>query len=218
MMRARVTLTVFLIPVVIVATPASASFTVDDWFLGCRVDPPGDPLETVFFSTVTNPFRDSHSVTIGPSAAEAAYDFVWTELMDSFRIDASHSAFDVNSSTLCSFSSGVMHISPTADLELHVTGSYDYDLPADNTVATMEFRVAGHLLEFERADSFDGHVVGTLEFENSIVLPADATYQIQYLFRIQSFAGGSGQIGTGDGFIEFTLNTVREPATPSLLA
>ncbi len=106
---------------------------------------------------------------------------------------------------------------------MHVTGSYDYDLPADGTVAYLEFGAFSFdpfeifLDRGERADSFDGHAVGTLTFDETVLLPAGDTYQLDYQFRIESIAGASGQIGTGDGFIEFTLNAVPEPATLFLL-
>ena len=59
---------------------------------------------------------------------------------------------------------------------------------------------------------------GTLVIQSDVLLPAGSTYSINYQMLLQSFAGGTDVIATGDGHVDMFIETVPEPSTLSLLA
>lgn len=141
----------------------------------------------------------------------------------SFLIEGSHVASDANRTR--SLSAGNIFITPAVDLLLTATGRYDWDLPTDAMAVTYGLLVEDavtHENFFERGGSqttfLNGPAAGTYLIDGRAVLPAGREYWFSYRFILDAFEGNSGLLATGEGFIQWTLAPVPEPATLALLA
>ena len=190
--------------------------------------PGGNDGESHGFTTVQNPFVDSHiAMPVPTSFAQAAYNFVWTELNASFQTSISHQAHDVPSPTsLYCRASGFIFVQPSLDSVLSIQSSYTYALPADSFLAQQTILVRDMSTNMSiwsdsrAANSFGGNpVTGTFAVTNgSIQLMGGRTYLLNYDYRLQALSGGTDSTGTGTGGILWTLNPVPEPASLSTLA
>jgi len=206
-----------------------AAITVTQWTLSSRVHDsqlPQDPFHV--FNQVINPFRDSHSVSVPPSMAAAAYDFSWTALEATFQTyDVSHTALDVvPDASLFSRTSAFIFFQPSVDSFLDVSGFYTFSLPP-NSFSIDFFAVIRDLDTNQNlwgqshfVHSYGGGAVsGTRTVEGGdIFLPAGHNFRLHYWFEIDTIGGGTGQIGTANGAIQWTITQVPECTSLSLLA
>ncbi|MFQ5502454.1 MAG: PEP-CTERM sorting domain-containing protein [Phycisphaerae bacterium] len=174
--------------------------------------------------TVENPFLASQFASVGVSTAATNYDIAWSESSGAFLIDGAHQTEDVSSSTLFSRSSGGIIMSASQDLTINLDASYTYSAPSVGFFVRLSISIINlDQSEIVFDDNVDGgpHVLGppngTLVIQGDALLPAGSTYTISYQMRLQSFAGGSNAIATGDGHVNMLIETVPEPSTLSLL-
>lgn len=204
------------------AQPSVGAVIVSSWELGNVADNSSDPpFDFRAHTAVQNPFLHSHvSNAIPSSFAEAAYNFIWTDLNASFQSSVSHQAHDVPStaSILCR-SSEFIFVQPSFDSVLSVEGNYAYALPPDSFLAQFTVIVRDMNTNIsiwsqsQSANSFGGNpVLGELNAANeSIPLIGGHTYRLHYDYRLHALGGGTDSIGTGTGGISWTLNPVPEP-------
>ena len=213
--------------VLVAAAPlAHADFIIPQWRVGVTVhDSSSGQSASSTFATVQNPFQDSHSVSVGISTAESAYDFAWSADFGSFLIEGAHEAEDVDDLTLFSQSSGFIWVAPSIDLSLEIAAAYSYYLPPGMMLARLEIAAfdvdtsENLFYAREQDNSFDGYPVsGTFTIDGNATLPAGHTIVLHYEMIIQSFSGQTGLLGTGTGSVSFTLQPVPEPSALALLA
>jgi len=210
------------------AVPAmSGALTIDDWVLGVLVDTsPGDAHETRLFSQPSSPFELSHEATVAPSTSSASYNIEYSQTFGQFLIESSQTALGGPFGTSATAkAAGTIWLTADAPIAVSVDASYTYDLPPVSMFAQLRFVV--RLLDdpeviflggSQSDDSWTGEgAAGTLTMDDSTILPAGLTYMIQYNMKVTTFGGPQNAIGTGDGYIDFTLQAVPEPATAILL-
>lgn len=200
---------------------ASADYIVSEWSLLSHVyDSSTGDQDYHRFSTVQNPFQDSHSAALGISTVETAYDFAWSELAGtgSFNIQV---ALQVEDTLGFVSSDGPIHFDTTEDLSFTINIAYTYDLPGGALLAgfsALVLDVDTHEYFFavsEQDHNFDGQPAsGTFTAQGSAFLPAGRSYVLDYMMHVTSYAN-SGILGTGSGYIDFQITP--EPATLSLL-
>lgn len=209
---------VFIVLAVIAYAQAGAqanSFEITSWSLGAGiVDSTGGV--SAGSETVENPFDAQDWVQRGASSARTDYDFAWHASFGQFLVEASHVAFDGNGGTR-SASVGSIHITPSVDLLLTATGSYDYDLPGSAMQVSHGIDVYDDNTQIAAWGAFDhtflnGPTSDTFNWSNQTVLPAGHQIQILYGTYLDAF-GSSGFLASGEGFIHFTLQPVPEPST-----
>jgi hypothetical protein len=176
------------------------------------------------FGVVENPFQAVGNAAVGPNTATTSYDFSWSGDSGSFDI-----AVDLNVETFRVFSgsSGFMLISPTNDLRMTIDAALDYaSRPGD--LADVMFRMlvvdqsnpsVPLFFEFLRGGNLTLEpAAGTLAFDGDVILPAGATYRIDFRARNDNGADNNptGPI-TSSGFIHFAFQPVPEPATAWLI-
>jgi len=189
---------------------ASVDFPVDDF---------------VRFTEVQSPFQAVANTAVGPNTATTSYDFSWSGDSGSFDINTTQR---VETFRVLTQSSGFILISPTNDLRRTINASLDYaSVPGD--LADIFFRMTvvdqNNLdvpLFFENLQGGNltlGPAVGTLAFSGDVILPAGATYKIDFIARNDNGADNSptGPI-TSSAFFHFAFQPVPEPATLWLIA
>jgi hypothetical protein len=204
----------FAIVVLMVTSRSSGDLSVENWDLASVVI---DPITSVgdSFQIVENPFVESHSVSIGLSTASASYDFSWSDAGGNFQIDGSQRAHDSSNGFLRSDSTGHVIFGASQDLLFTVDAEYSYNLPTGSLAAALIVAVVDNvtfdeLLAHSFLETFPG--TGVFEVHDQIDLPAGREYRVFYHMRIDAFEN-TGAIGTGDGFVHFTLQSVPEPTT-----
>ncbi len=206
-----------------VSTSHASSFTVQEWIVETGISGPSGSNWSAF-TTVVNPFVDSHSAALGLSTAQASYDFAWTSTSGRFQLQTTHEAEGVNASGLLCGSDGQILIAPSQDLSVSIHTEYTYDLPADSMVADLVFAVldsvTGEALfsAGRMADTTMGPVSGTMVIDDSFLMPPGHVWRMGYLMRIITSNPSAGHIGLGNGFVDIQINAIPEPATVWLLA
>ncbi len=201
-----------------------SSFTIEDWSLTIAIMYTFPDIIDDNFSTVQNPFVDSHAVALGLSTAQSSYDFAWASTSGRFMTQTSHEAEEVNTSARTVGSEGRIFITPTADLAVSIHMEYTYDLPADHMGADLKFAVldsvTGEALfgATRMADTTMGPVSGTMVIDDSFLMPPGHTWSMGSLMRITTWNPSAGHIGLGNGFVDIQINAVPEPASAWLLA
>jgi hypothetical protein len=227
----RNSLPLFFVSVICVlaaAPPSAKAVIVSSWELGNVADNSSDPpFDFRAHTVVQNPLLHSHISTAVPSSfAQAAYDFIWSELNASFQTTVSHQAHDVpSSSSLLCQTTGFIFVQPSFDSVLSVQGSYTYALPPESfitrfTVIVRDMNTNISIWSDSRvANSFGGNPVsGTFAIANeAIPLIGGHTYRLHYSYRLDALGGGTNSTGTGNGGILWTINPVPEVDSLSLL-
>jgi hypothetical protein len=193
------------------------NFDVTQWVVSAGASVSGGPSD---FTTVTNPFQDSHSIslTAPPATASAAYSFAWNDAFGTFHADTAQTAG--GNPNLLVHSGGDIRIQPNTDLEIQINAVYDYQLAAGDRVAQLLVGIvnmtAGGVVwsELELAQPITGDPAsGMFEVHHTLSLPASpvATYSLKYDFMLRSFSGSPSAISTGSGSATFTITP--EPAS-----
>jgi hypothetical protein len=200
------------------------SFSVDQWGLTISVDSAWPDVAAATFHTVLNPFLNQHSVTLpsNPATSAAAqYDISWLVNYGSFNISAQLAAQDGNS--VRSLASGTVYLQADADLTLNLDSILNYNLPTGLLGAFLSFDVrdqtAGQYLLTRSAWYItypDPTGPGTLSCTGDAALPAGHEFRVQYQMSLQT-SGASSGLATADGFVNFTLEPLPEPASLALL-
>ncbi|RIK55687.1 MAG: hypothetical protein DCC63_18790, partial [Nitrospira sp.] len=202
--------TTFAFAILVVCPPRgqATDFTIDAWSLETGIIEDQNYF-VGSYSPEPLPYSDTQLVSIG--------------LSTSFLIEGSHVASDANRTR--SLSAGNIFITPAVDLLLSATGRYDWDLTTDAMAVTYALLVDDPMTQeyfFAQGDShttfLDGPAAGTYLIDGQAVLPAGREIRISYFFILDAFEGNSGLLATGEGFIQWTLAPVPEPATLALLA
>lgn len=206
-----------------VSAPAQADvLSVSSWSLATGVGSAGDGIGGLF-EVVENPFSASQYFEYGPSAgstAYTAYNFAWSDSGGDFLIQASHRAedYDVRSS-----SNGFIRFTSIVDLLLTVEGSYTYDLPGGPMVVRVAVTAYDALTHdelfsqgFNDNTFLEGHAEGSVPLQGQALLPANREISFNYTMHIDTL-GSTGLIGSGDGFVHFTLQPIPEPSALALL-
>ena len=208
---------------------AAASLNVSEWRLASGVDDASGNIPNLDFSnfgTVQNPFSALAVNSIGPNTATTSYDFSWSGDSGSFDITTTQR---VETFRVFTISSGFFMISPTTNpLRMTYSASLDYaSVPGD--LADVRFR----MFAFDQSntttpvffESLRGGnltlepAVGTLAFSGDVILPAGATYKIDFAASNDNGADNNptGPI-TSSGFFHFAFQPTPEPATAWLIA
>ncbi|WP_407951090.1 hypothetical protein, partial [Parvibaculum sp.] len=211
------------VPICTMILPTSAalgSFTVDRWDLATRIHDSNDTVQDGSV-TVSNPFSQQYDVALGASQAHSYFDFSWTPDTASFLITASHIAFDGNGGTR-SISSGNIYLTPSVDLFLTATGTYDYDLPAWAMQVAHGLDIfvdSSHPYSWGDFENtfLQGPISGAFHLSEQGILPAGSSVTISYAMHVDGF-GNSGLLAEGHGNILITLQPVPEPMTLTMLA
>jgi hypothetical protein len=193
------TVLLFLGPLALLSWPleVKGSLVVSQWTLSTAVIDDSDisvVQDVAGFGVVENPFQAVGSAAVGPNTATTSYDFSWSGDTGSFDVTTTQR---VETSDIVTISSGLMFISPTTDLRMTIDASLDYASPPGD-LADVFFRMTvfdegnpsfpvffenlhGGNLTLEPA-------VGTLAFDGDVILPAGATYSIQFTARNNNLA------------------------------
>lgn len=198
------------------------SISVTSWWLDVLVD--GGGHDDGFFYTVQNPFHDSHSASLGQSAAQASYDFDWWDNNGTFHIQTNHQAHDTGGVYhLSVLSSGWIKFTATEDLAFSIDGAYSYYLPAYAMEAGFGFTIRDaqtgqYYFGYGDSDNsvFGAPVSGTFAAQGSGILPAGRQYRFSYVMDLDTHYGASNTFATGSGYVNFQLSP--EPASLALLA
>ncbi len=212
----------------LVSVPASAaSFTLEQWDLGVSVDLfPGTERDVDGTSQLQTPLQTTHFATVPPSWASATYDIEYSQTSGRFLIESSQNALGGPFGTsVHTQASGSFIFTVDAPIAITLDAAFDYDLPPVSMGVFLSFRLLDVddpetvLFGAGAADNaFTGEgASGTLAFADAAVLPGGHTYGIMYIMRISTGGGPITAFGTGDGYIDFTLQVVPEPATALLL-
>lgn len=222
MPRRSASLWLAILLLVCASTAHGEAFDIEDWNLAIGATWNWPHTVGHSFNDVSNPFADSHQVSLWESSSAASYDFAWWDAQGSFLIESVQEAEGVATSSLFTSASGFIWLTPAEDLNLSVEGAWTYDLPRDYMLATLVFAVyhsTENITLFSRGLNADtplyGSASGTLAFDGEVTIPANETWIIQYKMRLETDAGTQGYMATGDGFIHFTLTP--EPAAALLL-
>jgi len=206
--------------------PARADLIVSDWYLATGVQnlAPPSQQDSQSFSVVSNPFLDSHSAQLGPGTATTSYDFSWSGDNASFRIDAAHVPPDLGNYLYVSASQGSIQFRTSAPLLAHFTGAYIYSLPfpAADVVTSFLLKDIQTNARFINQSGFDDTILhapprtGTFTWDRTAVIPAGTDCLVLYGMEINA-RRNTGQLATGSGFFQLTLEPVPEPAALPLL-
>ncbi len=214
--------------VVTAASSASAtSFTIDEWAMGTIVNvSPGNDRDVDGNSQAQSPFQTTHYASVPPSFVQADYDIAYSQTFGRFLIESSITALGGPFGTSTNAEAiGTIVVSADAPLAITLDGSFNYNLPPVSMTTILSFRVVDiddpvpALFDESRWDtSWTGEgAAGTLAFNNATTLPGGHTYWITYRMSIDTGGGPQTTVGTGDGYLDFTLQIVPEPATATLL-
>jgi len=226
--KAIATTMLALILVVSMPSRGDASLVVSSWSLLTFTEDASSqfPLDDfVRFTDVQSPFQAVANTAVGPNTATTAYNFSWSGDSGSFDIATTQR---VETFRVRTISSGFMFVSPTADVRMTYSASLDYaSVPGD--LADIRFR----MFAFDQSnltvpvffESLDGGnltlqpAVGTLAFSGDVILPAGATYKIDFAASNDNGADNNptGPI-TSSGFFHFNFQPIPEPATAWLIA
>ncbi len=209
--------------VIFLCTPAAASeFTVTQWTLGVLADPPGYDDGFSVFTTVANPFSDSHTAFVNETIASSSYDFAWDGTFGRFLIGCENQSEDLGDWGW-SKSAGTIFLSTTVDLLITIHGEYTYNLPGRYMDADMKLAVystdppVSYFDDYQTADTAWHPVAsGTFLSDGQTTLPAGGTYRLKYRLEVDCAGYQPGQIATGSGNVSFTIQAVPEPGTLSL--
>ena len=204
-----------------------AEFQIDEWFLGTVVrDFTSGASDGEVSGIVQNGFMESHFASLPPNGltfAETSFGFSWTDRgFGDFLIQASHAAENLDN--LRTQSSGNIIFTTTVDLRMDIDASYTYDV-GDKMVRLNFNIIQQDPVEILFAASERGGAAvfeppaGTLTIQqDDLLVPAGHTYAINYLIDIITFGDPPDTIGTGSGFIHFSIEPVPEPSTLFLVA
>ncbi len=216
------------VPLLAATPPADgAALTIQDWSLATQVNtwPPG-ATETAASFAPTTPFQTTHFSTLDSSWSQADYDITYSSTFGSFLIESSQNALGGPfGSSAHTKAVGTLFVTADAPLAISVDASYTYALPPVTMNAQLRFVVRPLddpevvLFGSSQSDhSFTGEAAsGILTLNDSAVLPGGLTYMIQYEMHVSTGGGPITTFGTGDGYINFTMEVLPEPATAALL-
>ncbi len=205
----------------LLTSSSHASIVIDNWNLvtGVAYTNGGDAhISTV----VQNPFVGVYAASgPGPTTALSTYNISWTTDNADFLIQGSHQAVGADPSLLQVGSEGGIYFTTTADLLLNVDAAYDYNLAGPHLFTELftflNTRDGGDWPAVfgtnRTADTFTSYPsAGAFSMNYEIPLLAGHQYLMGYSMRILAY-NNTGAVGTGDGYIHFTLQEVPEPAT-----
>ncbi len=209
--------------VIVLCTPATASeFTVTQWTLNVLADAAHTGDDFGVFTTVSNPFSDSHTAFVNETIASASYDFAWDGTFGRFLIGSENQSEDLGDWGR-SKSAGTIYLSTTVDLLITIHGEYTYNLPGRHMEAEMQLAVIStdpstiYFSEHPDANTYWNPVAsGTLLIDGQTTLPAGGAYRLKYWLEVDCAGYQPGQIATGSGNASFTIQAVPEPGTLSL--
>ncbi len=225
--RSRTAIHAATLVVLAASSVSAASFTVDQWALGPILSR-SSPYQRVeqTDSQARSPFQDTHMVSIPPSSVQAEYDFHYSQSFGRFLIESSINALGGPPLTSTRAQAiGTIVVSTDDPLATTLDASFDYVLPPVSMDAGVWFRVydaddPGPLLfgGAQSDTSWTGEgAAGTITFNDATVLPGGHTYWIQFGTDVNTSGGPQNAIGAGNGYIDFTLQALPEPATATLL-
>lgn len=209
------------------STTVCAHISVESWNLATAVQDFTQeiPQQVSRFETVSNPFANSHSATLGPGTATTSYDLSWSAHHATFRFDVAHVVPDLHNDIYNSLSTGSILFTTTEPMIAHLVGAYTYSLPVSGMTVVTSFSIFDWPIT--RAFMTDGHVddtilspaplTGSFSSDRTALLPAAGSYGISYTVRLTA-THNTGALGTGDGFFQLNLDPVPEPATSTVLA
>lgn len=210
-----------------IAAPAAAraSFIIPEWIMAAGVhDLSNSTSQFVFQSVVTNPLNATQLASLGPSFAEVTYAHAWNQVGGRLRIDTNHGAAG-NPQHLIVGSDGFIWLETLADVRVDVDAVYHYDLAAGDRESRLNLGIwlaANPSTTLWQggggaAPVFGDPPVGTATAQTSLVLPAGDTYILSYSMRLDSFSGSPALLSLANGYVEFNIQVVPEPATASLV-
>jgi len=224
--------TVLLLAIAVVAArppeATAAELTIDQWALGTLVhtSPLGSHIIDASYAPVT-PFQTTHLSTVPPSTALATCDIAYGQTFGRFLIESSHNALGGPYGTSATTTTaGSVYFTADAPVAFVMSAAFTYDLPPVNMSTVLEFRLKNVAAPpasnvFYVGDYRFSHVgeaaTGTLAVSESVILPAGHSYRLDYLTRISTSGGPFDAIATGNGYVNFSLDLLPEPATATLL-
>jgi len=216
--------------VLFVCAPSAANgaaLTFDDWVLGVLVSTTSpDAHEARTFGLRPSPFLDAHQTAAPPSTSSATYDIEYSQTFGEFLIETSLNALAGPFGTsVDTEASGSIFFAADAPIAITIDAAFNYDLPPASMFAGLSFAIVDldnpHPVLFGVSDgdvSWTGEgASGTLTLADGVVLPADRPYLLMYHMRVSTSGGPITAFGTGDGYMDFTLDVVPEPSTVLLL-
>lgn len=204
----------------------ASTLSIDSWRLTCSVAAGGPNIVGHSFDSLSNPFVSQDGVSLLNSAAQAAYNFLWTELNASFVSDI-HATAQGPVSTLPfrSANSSSIVITPLVDLLVDVSGSLTYALAPGDRQADFQLTIEPTnfddppVLNLGRSASpiFGDPASGTFNLGGSVILHPGQSYQLVYTATLTSYIGSPTQMSNYTGHIEFAVTALPEPAGLSAL-
>ncbi|NUQ47074.1 MAG: hypothetical protein HUU22_13700 [Phycisphaerae bacterium] len=226
-MKAKAMLPVFVVTVVLWHThgAANADIVVTSWVLGVSVrDSATSQMQSRVINQVQNPLDATHTAMLGISYATGTYDFAWTAAGGGFNIASSNGAAG-NPVHLFSSSSGLVVMTTTSAYRLDVDALYAFHLLGGDREAMLSLLIGdgttGQTLfngTWISAPVTGDPAIGTFTIQRSFDLEPGHTYGVNYWMRVDSYSGSPSVLATGDGYVNFTLTPIPEPASVALFA
>ncbi len=199
------------------ALEADGSLAVQSWSVGTLVsDSVGQ--QGAGFSTVANPFQNSHTASYLQSYATASYDFSWTGDEASFGVTVNHHLEQLQGETI---TSGRIFIRPSVDSFITLEGMWQYAWPSaviGNTSLSLRVWDLETETILARATANGGNVgigppFGSFDLFDSASIVAGRDYMLSYTASILHINPTPlGTFGRGEGSLNFTITPVPEPA------
>lgn len=171
-----------------------------------------------------NPWSASHSASLGISFAAASYNFAWSAAGGSFHIAGSNGAAG-NPVLLFSVAEGAITIDTMSPYLLNLEGLYHYQLASGDREARLNIRVRDLTLGQSLYSHTSSAVpitgdpaTGTFHQMQELTLTPGHRFSLSYFMALDSYSGSPNVVSTGDGFVQFTLTAIPEPASAVLLA
>ena len=203
-----------------------ADLVVDSWSIGAGIsDLAGQ--EGVHFSTVVNPFQNSHSVSYRNSNISASYDIGWLLDEAHFDITTTHHLAQLDGQTS---TSGRIYLTPSVDSVITMSGNLQYSWPSaavgtaligmdilDVTDPDNQILVAGDAVVDGNFPI--GQPFGSFNIGDSGIIESGRQYLLSYVAQVRHFdPTPPGTFGEASGDFHFTITPIPEPAAALLLA
>lgn len=217
--------TVVVMAVLAIPRFAQADFVVSSGIFRVGVVNSANSTNNVHtLSQIENPWSASHSASLGISFAAASYDFAWSPAGGSFLISGSNAAAG-NPVNLFSACEGSIIIETTSPYLLNLEGLYNYQLASGDREARLNIRVRDVTLgqslysHTSTARPITGDpATGTFQQMQELTLTPGHRFSLSYFMALDSYSGNPNVVSTGDGFVQFTLTAIPEPASAALVA